>query len=298
MEFEFNPLVAFIWSVFAGFLMAMGAGGGGVLAGIGHISVLGIGDPNVIKVVNQLLEVTSRLVSVPLYLKQKRIVWPLAISFGVGAPLGAISGSWLSKLYLADMSTYRFMFGILAFAVAVRTFYEAAVNPQRRSSRLQKAYTVSDRIQRGHARGSTPDSNVPHTVQMTILCISIRCGTESFEFNPLAAAAGGFAISFIGSMLGVGGGFLVTPFMASILLFPLFFVSGTALVALALPLLVSVATYLLLNVNVDWLLIFVEIPGIVVGSIIGPLVNRRINERYLRLFVAAVLFCIGVYYLV
>ena len=295
---EFNPLVAFIWSVFAGFLMAMGAGGGGVLAGIGHISVLGISDPNVIKVVNQLLEVTSRLVSIPLYLRQKRVIWPLAISFGVGAPLGAISGSWISKHYLADISTYRFMFGMLVFVVAGYTLYEAAVNPQRRSSRLQKAYTVSDRIQRGHVRGSNSDLIAPHTVQMTILCIRIRCGTESFEFNPLAAAAGGFVISFIGSTLGVGGGFLVTPFMASILLFPLFFVTGTALIALTVPLFVSVATYLLLSINVDWLLIFVEIPGIAVGSIIGPLINRRINERHLRLFVAAVLFCIGVYYLI
>ncbi len=41
-----------------------------------------------------------------------------------------------------------------------------------------------------------------------------------------------------------GGGFLVAPFMASILLFPMFFVVGTALVALMIPLMASVSTYL------------------------------------------------------
>ena len=59
----------------------------------------------------------------------------------------------------------------------------------------------------------------------------------------------------------------------------------------------AVFTYLLLSVNVDWILVVIEVPGIVVGSIIGPMINRRINERYLRLFVAIVLVCIGVYYL-
>ena len=67
MDFSFNPFLAFGWSVLTGFMASMGAGGGGILAGIGHISVLGVGDPNTVKVLNQTLEFTSRVVSVPLY---------------------------------------------------------------------------------------------------------------------------------------------------------------------------------------------------------------------------------------
>ena len=297
MELAFNPLIAFLWSVFAGFLMAMGAGGGGILAGIGHISILGIGDPNMIKVVNQILEFTSRLFSVPLYLQQKRLVWSLAFSFGIGAPLGAIAGSWISSVFLADMSTYRLVFGLLVLLVAGRTLYEAMVKPTQRGDRLQKAFDVSECVQRERADNPHAQPTAPRMSRFGLLRTHVRIGAESFEFNPLAAAAGGFAISFVGAMLGVGGGFLVTPFMASILLFPMFFVVGTALMALMIPLMASVFTYLLLSVNVDWVLVAIEVPGIVVGSIIGPMVNQRINERYLRLFVAFVLVCIGVYYL-
>ncbi len=297
MEFAFNPFVAFAWSVVAGFLMAMGAGGGGILAGIGHISILGIGDPNMIKVVNQLLELTSRMFSVPLYLKQKRLVWPLAVSFGIGAPLGAVAGSWVSARYLADMSSYRAVFGLLVFLVAARTLYESLAKPTRRSKRLQRAYAVSQRVQRERAQNADAVPAAPRAIDLGLMRARIDLGADSFEFNPLASAAGGFAISFLGAMLGVGGGFLVTPFMASVLLFPMFFVVGTALVALMIPLVASVVTYLVLSVNVDWLLVVVEVPGIAVGSIIGPLVNRRINERFLRLFVAIVLIGIGVYYL-
>ena len=297
VDLEFDPLIAFSWSVFAGFLMAVGTGGGGVIAGIGHISLLGIGDPNMIKVVNQLLEITSRIVSVPLYLKQNRVIWPLAVSYGVGAPPGAMAGSWMSTLYLADMSTYRFLFGVLVLLVAVHMLYESAIRRRRRGAGLQGAFTVPDRSRCDSVNGSDAESSIPHLARMGVLRARVVCGTESFEFSPLAAAAGGFGIAFVGAMLGVGGGFLVVPFMAGILLFPMFFVAGTALMALLVPLVASVATYLLLSVGVDWSLVFVEVPGVVLGSIFGPLVSRRMKERDMRILVSTVLICIGIYYL-
>ena len=125
MELAFNPWLAFAWGVLAGCLMALGTGGGGILAGVGHISVLGMGDPNAIKVANQLLELTSRVVSVPVYLRQRRVLWPLALSYGVGAPIGAAAGSWVSSAVLVDMASYRFVFALLVLGVAARMLYEA-----------------------------------------------------------------------------------------------------------------------------------------------------------------------------
>ena len=297
MEFTFNPLVAFGWSIFAGFLMAMGAGGGGIVAGIGHISILGIGDPNMIKAVNQMLELTSRLFSVPLYLKQKRLIWPLVFSFGVGTPLGAIAGSWFSKNYLADLQSYRLVFGVLIMLVAGRTLYESLIKPSQRSKRLQKSFDISEYVQSERADYRRAAFTTPRLIRFGLVRTRLGFGTRRFDFNPVSAAAGGFVISFVGAMLGVGGGFLVMPFMASILLFPMFFLVGTALVALMLPLTVSILTYLLLNVDIDWALVAVEVPGIVIGSVIGPMINQRLNEQYLRRFVAFVLICVGGYYL-
>lgn len=298
MDISFNPILAFSWSVLAGFLMAMGAGGGGILAGIGHISILGIGDANTIKAINQLLELTSRFFSVPLYLKQKRLVWPLALSFGIGAPFGAIIGSWVSSNYLGNIDNYKSAFGILVLLVAGRTLYEALIKAKKRSHSLQKSFTTSNYIQNGQSETSNKSNHVPRITHLGILHTEVSIGPDIFSFNPLVCISGGFVISFIGATMGVGGGFLVTPFMVSILLFPMFFVVGTALVALMIPLTASILTYLYLNTTIDWTLVMIEIPGIAIGSIIGPFVNRRINERFLRLFVAAILFAIGLYYLI
>jgi len=77
----------------------------------------------------------------------------------------------------------------------------------------------------------------------------------------------------------------------------MFLVVGTGLVALMIPLTVSVLTYLALDVRMDWTLIAVEVPGILVGSLLGPIFVRYLNEKALKTFVAVVLLAIGVYYL-
>jgi uncharacterized membrane protein YfcA len=76
----------------------------------------------------------------------------------------------------------------------------------------------------------------------------------------------------------------------------MYLVVGTSLVALMIPLTVSVLTYLALQVQMDWILVAVEVPGVLAGSFLGPVFNRYLNERALRLFVAFVLLAIGAYY--
>lgn len=299
VELSFNPYLAFAWSVLAGFIMAMGGGGGGILAGIGHISVLGIGDPNMIKAVNQILEFVSRIFSVPIYHRQKRIVWPLAISFGIGAPFGAVAGSWFSKHYLSDMASYRPVFGILVALVAARVLYEAWSKSAGRNERAKKAYDASEKARLAHNSKDkiAGTGEPPRTLSIAVNKIRILFGGHEFDFNPLVVAAGAFGVSFLGAMVGVGGGFLVTPFMATVLLFPMYLVVGTGLVALMVPLLASVAAYVAMQVHLDLWLVGIEAAGIMVGSIAGPLLNRYVNERLLKLYVAVVLFAIGIFYL-
>ena len=298
----FNPYLAFGWSVLAGFIMSMGAGGGGILAGIGHISILGIGDANMIKVVNQILEFVSRIFSVPLYHRQKRLVWPLAMSYAAGAPAGAVAGSWLSKNHLSDMNVYRPVFGLLVAAVAARMLYEAWWKPRlgnpRETGESPGRMRGERTGEREAAEGSWRESAAPAVSWVTWRRVRVVFRGREFPFSTVLTAAGGFAISFMGAMIGVGGGFLVTPFMVTVLLIPMYLVVGTALLALMIPLAASVLAYVAMQVQVNWILVAVEVPGIVVGSILGPALNRYMNERLLKLYVAGVLFAIGMYYLV
>jgi uncharacterized protein len=293
-----HSVLAFAWCLLAGLLMSLGAGGGGILVGIGQMSLLGVGDPNVVKLVNQLLELVSRVISVPMYQRQRRLVWSLAVAYGIGAPAGAALGAWLSKSYLSNMAVYRPAFGILTACVACRVLYEGWGKSALAHAGRRRAREASQRAleQRMRAPPDLRRDTEVHTTELSWRRVSVRFGGEDFDFKPISAAAGGFFIALFGSALGVGGGFLVTPFMASFLLFPMYLVAGTGLVALVLPLLVSIASYMTMRVSVDWPQLAIEIPAVVLGSFVGPHLSRRLDERTLKTFVALVLLLIGLFY--
>ena len=120
----------------------------------------------------------------------------------------------------------------------------------------------------------------------------------TFDATTITSVESDIGIAFLGAMVGVGGGFLVTPFMATVLLFPMYLAMGTALVAMMIPLIAGVMTYIVLHVQMDWWLVGIEASGIMFGSFLGPILNQYINERFLKLFVSLVLFAIGLYYLI
>ena len=70
-----------------------------------------------------------------------------------------------------------------------------------------------------------------------------------------------------------------------------------ALVALLIPLTASVLAYIAMHVQMDWWLVGIESAGIMIGSFLGPALNLYMNERLLKLYVAIILFAIGIYYL-
>jgi uncharacterized membrane protein YfcA len=295
-----DTLLAFGWCVIAGFLMSMGGGGGGILVGVGHITILGVTDANMIKVMNQILELSSRLVSVPVYYRQRRIAWSVALSYGIGAPIGAICGSWLSKSYLANMAVYRPAFGVLVAVVALRVLYEGWARAQLQHVGHRRAREASERASnrvRSGGFASLGPEDAPHTVRWSWTRIGVRFGGETFELNPWTAIAGGFCISLVGSLFGVGGGFLATPFLASVLLLPMYIVVGTSIAALMVPLAISVLAYLALGVHIDWRLVAAEIPGVLIGSLLGPALSRYFNEKALKTFVASILLATGLYYI-
>ncbi|MBI4522694.1 MAG: sulfite exporter TauE/SafE family protein, partial [Deltaproteobacteria bacterium] len=66
-----NPFIPFLWALFVGLVFSMVGAAGGILAGVGHISLFGLADANMIKPMNQLLVIVSPLVAVPAYWRQQ-----------------------------------------------------------------------------------------------------------------------------------------------------------------------------------------------------------------------------------
>ncbi len=118
-----------------------------------------------------------------------------------------------------------------------------------------------------------------------------------FKFKAYIPAVGGFVIAAIASFLGVGGGFLLVPFLTSVAGLPMFLVAGTSALAVLVGMVISIFTYMVgSGVVVPWHLIGVELIGIFVGSMIGPRTQKYIPDIWLkRLFIVLALY-VGIRY--
>jgi uncharacterized membrane protein YfcA len=94
----------------------------------------------------------------------------------------------------------------------------------------------------------------------------------------------------------VGGGFLLVPFMVSFLRMPMFIIPATAAVVIFISGSISVANYLKMGAVIDWNILSFLIVGGVIGAIIGPKINRMMQDKWLKIFLATVLSLIGLKY--
>lgn len=289
-----HPLIPFFWALFVGLVFSMVGAAGGILAGVGHITLFGIAHANMVKPMNQLLVIASPLIAVPAYLRQGRILPTLGVLLGVGSIFGSIIGSWYSKNYLQEMRHYQPLFGMLVLFIALRLFYETTDYFRQGHGKVRETSRAFEaRIKESREGGREGDDPEILMTDLSFQRLSIFFFGQEFACHPGLPVLAGFFVAFISAALGVGGGFLLVPFMASWLELPMFIVAGTSALAVLIASVTSVANYLYLGVQLDWPLALIELAGTVIGSLLGPWVSRYMKERWLRAILALVLLYVG-----
>ena len=282
---DYDPLFLLFWSFLVGLVFSTVGAAGGILAGVGHISLFGISSANNIKIMNQILVMASTLISVPSYFLQKRVIYLLSLLLGAGSIAGAIIGSSLSYKFLPDLKSYKPLFGLFTLLVALKTFQEVFFS----TSSKKRISEIEEKLKR-EKKGEVRFRLSFPSIELEYL------GTRSrFSlFSPLLA---GFVVAVVSSSLGVGGGFLLVPFMVSILGIPMYLVPGTSALAILITMVVSVGNYLQLGSRADPVFLGIEVLGVVAGSFVGPHLSKVMGEKKLRLSLGALLLYVGLRYL-
>ncbi len=133
-----NPIVGLLWAIWVGWIFSTVGAFGGIMAGVGHITIFGLGDyaksfgkghpvnkllTDSIRVSNQWLVGLSGLISSINYYRMGRLVAPLGLCLAVGG----IGGSWLVPVITAgkiSLKTYIGWFGIAVFAIGAYLIYQ------------------------------------------------------------------------------------------------------------------------------------------------------------------------------
>lgn len=303
-----------LWGIWVGWIFSSVGAFGGIMAGVGHISVFGLSDyasgfkktspglnklmTDAIRTSNQYLVGLSALISSFTYYRMGRLVLPLGLCLAIG---GILAGYLVPLLTVGEMnvSLYVGFFGIIVFAVAFVLFYETTPKGQEKK---KAAKAAAKAFEEAHIKKTTQVS-AEHIkgVQVThwgLSKISFTFYGQEFSFNPLWPLLGGFVINAISALIGVGGGFLYVPFLTSVAGLPMFIVAGTSALAVLVGMVVNIFNMMVMrHVPVDFLLISTELIGIAIGSVLGPVTSKKIPEIWLkRIFVILAVY-VGIGYL-
>ncbi len=296
---KINYFVAFLWAVWVGWIFSTVGAFGGIMAGVGHLTLFGLGgyadsftstNPELnalltdsIRATNQYLVALAALISTYNFYRMKRLVVPLGVALGTGSVAGGLLIPWLTagKIQLGEYIGY---FGLAVLVIGAFIFYGTT---GRARSTKKKADEASEAFQRLMKEKKVSESQGVHIVSSGFREVTFSFYGTQFSFNPLLAVAGGLVIASISSFLGIGGGFLYVPFLTAVIGLPMFIVVGTSALAVLLSMITSIFSYVVLKGTfISWDLVGVEMVGVFVGAMIGPRTQKYIPEIWLkRLFV-------------
>ncbi|MBU1397945.1 MAG: sulfite exporter TauE/SafE family protein [Proteobacteria bacterium] len=305
---QINLFVAFIWAVWVGWVFSTVGAFGGIMAGVGHISIFGLGAyaktfkdsapelnkfiTDSIRVSNQWLVGLSAMVSSANYAKQKRLIIPLGLCLGMGSLIAAflVVYTTMGKIKFSEYQGY---FGLIVFIIGAFMVYEMTPKGQAgKKNAKAAAKAFEDTIKE---KGDITAQGVT-TQGFNMKRIEISFFGQTFGFSPIWAFVGGFFISAISSFIGVGGGFLYVPFLASVVGLPMFVAAGTSALAVLISMVLSIFNFMIKGVTVDWLMIGVELVGIFIGPMVGPRTGKYIPEKGLKWFFIVLACYVGLDY--
>ncbi|HCQ66853.1 MAG TPA: hypothetical protein DIU07_17670 [Rhodobacteraceae bacterium] len=271
------------WGALVGVVFSAIGAAGGILTSFGLITLFAVADPNAVKPMTQIVVLATALVYVPGYLRRGAIVPALGLLLGLGGVVGAWVGSTVSSLYLADMATFRPLFGLLTLAVAGQIGWKLW-----RHVRACKAGTTPP-MQPYH--GGVTDKVLRH------YCMCFSYAGTRYRVPVISPLLAGALIAFTAALFGVGGGFLLVPYMASMLGMPMHIIPATTAIPIFMSLAVSVGNFMSRGAVVDWALLAPLVAGAVAGALLGPQINKRLPNAALQGAMGVIVAGIGVKYL-
>jgi len=304
-----NLLIGFLWAIWVGWVFSTVGAFGGIMAGVGHITIFGLGSyaktfkdsaPDLnkfitdsIRVSNSWLVGLSALVSSYNYGKQKRLVTSLGIFLGLGA-LAATLLVVFSTAGKIKFSQYQGYFGLIVFIIGGFMVYEMTPKGQKSKKTAQAAAKAFEETVK--KKGDIHEQGVK-TLKWSLAKTEISFFGQTFRFSPIWAFVGGFVISAVASFIGVGGGFLYVPFLTSVVGLPMFVVAGTSALSVLIGMIFAIFNFMVLaGVKIYWPLIGAELVGIFVGSMIGPRTGKYIPNKVLKLIFIVLALYVGLRY--
>lgn len=299
------PFVAFAVSFFA----SMGGVSGAFLLLPFQISFLHFLSPSVSST-NFVYNIVAIPSGVYRYIREGRMVWPLAWIIIMGTLPGVLLGYYVRVLYLPNPKAFRLFVGCVLLYVGARLLRE--VSRGSRWGRVQmKApdYGIKEQNKIPQMnRASSGSANLPLETIVTTVSYSSRmveyefCG-EKFSFGIPGMLTLAFIVGIIGGAYGIGGGSIISPFCVSFFGLPVYTVAGAALLGTFLTSIAGVFFYSVIPVKAgistvpDWPLGILFGLGGLLGMYCGARLQKFVPQRLIKTMLGLMMLFLAVSYM-
>jgi len=270
--FFLPPLIAFGISFFT----SMAGVSGAFLLLPFQMSVLGFTSPSV-SATNFLYNVVGTPGGVIRFIRERRMVWPLAHCFIGGALPGILLGYYLRIRYLPDPRSFKFFVGLVLLAIGLRTLKGITARP---------------------AAKKNPASFKVSNLTASLRRVSYDFQGEQVSFSVPLLILLSFFIGIIGGIYGVSGGVILVPVCVTFLAIPIHTVAGAVLFANFATSVAGVAFYTLIPLGgqtapPDWRLGLLFGLGGLGGMYMGAKCQKHLPERAIKAGLAIIILLVA-----
>jgi uncharacterized membrane protein YfcA len=271
---EVNPLLPLLAAFAVSALTAPAGVSGAFLLLPFQVSVLGFTSPAV-SPTNLVYNVVATPGGVYRYVREERVVWPLACVVILGTLPGAFVGAFLRVTVLSDPGAFEVFVGVVLLYFGVRLLYGAFAR------------------RRGTGGGAVAGHSSVRTVGVSPLTVEFEYGGKCYAYSSPAVFALSLGVGVIGGIYSIGGGSIIAPFLVTAFGLPVYAVAGATLIGTFATSVAGVAFFELLAamgfggsagtpVAPDWLLGLTLGAGGLAGTYAGARLQRHVPERLVR----------------
>ncbi|MEO5358023.1 MAG: sulfite exporter TauE/SafE family protein [Nitrospirae bacterium YQR-1] len=273
------PLFAFVLSFFT----SMGGVSGAVLILPFQVSILGYTLPSV-NSTNLLYNIIGIPGGMLKYIRDRKMVWPLAWVITIGTIPGVFIGYYLRVKYMSDAGTFKLFIGIVLAYVGIRLLTGA----------LTSAHNTSG--------GAKAGAFIVTNSRFSLKNVEYEFVGEKVSFSTPGMFTLAFIVGIIGGAYGIGGGAVIAPFCVTMFKLPVYTVSGPALMGTFITSVFGILFYSLVPVSgvtagPDWLLGFLFGIGGFAGMYLGAKTQKHMPEKWIKFILSIIFIFIALQYI-
>jgi len=284
------PIVAFGISFFT----SMGGVSGAFLILPFQMSFLGFTNPSVSST-NHLFNIVAIPSGVYRYIREGRMVWPLAWVVIIGTLPGVFIGAFVRVTYLPNPKHFKLFAAMVLLYIGTRMIRDLLrktlpgadkASSEKRFQELVRQYRKKEERAKSLKGKALPAVRITH---FNFKRLGYELYGESFDISIWTIFTLSFIVGIVGGVYGIGGGSIIAPFFVSFCGLPVYTVAGAALMGTFVTSIAGVIFYQAIapfypdmSVAPDWLLGILFGLGGMCGMYLGARCQKYVPAKVIK----------------